>query len=59
MTISKASSRSESVKKLRNEILEQQRVLAEQQARRDKQRDEREKFLAEQQEQRERQRDEQ
>ena len=34
------SSRFESVKKLRNEILEQQRVLAEQQERWEKQRDE-------------------
>jgi len=53
MTVSKASSRSESVKKLRNELLEQQqkvlieqqKFFAEQQERRDKQRDEREEAL--------------
>ena len=42
-----ASSRFESVKKLRNEILEQQRVLAEQQERWEKQRDEQQRIQSE------------
>ena len=42
---SKRSSRSEAIRKLRNEMLEQQRILAEQQERRDRQRDEHEKVF--------------